>query len=73
MSQLLTGDEQVRALDREHGAIQSRGVALRVNPAGTLTLGLSAFPATTAAGYVESLREAEDYRESPPPGDGEPP
>jgi hypothetical protein len=59
---MVPGGEQVWA---------SRGLAVRLNSSGNLAVGLSAFSATTPAGYRESLQGNDDYRESPDPGAGE--
>jgi hypothetical protein len=42
----------------------SLGIALKLDSGGNLATGLSGFPPTTVTEYGETLREADDYRES---------
>ena len=43
----------------------SKGIALKVNRAGSMAVALATFPPTTAAGYRASLKDVDEYRESP--------
>ena len=43
----------------------SKGIALKVNRAGSMAVALATFPPTTADGYRESLKDVDEYRESP--------
>jgi hypothetical protein len=44
----------------------SLGVALKLDPEGNLAAGLTGFSPTTLTAYGEALRDADEYRESPP-------
>ena len=43
----------------------SKGIAVKVNRAGSMAVALATFPPTTADGYRENLKTVEEYRESP--------
>ena len=62
---LLSHRMDVLVVDGGEQVWPSKGIALKVNRAGTLAVRLSAFPPTTADGYRQSLRDVDDYRESP--------
>lgn len=49
----------------------TRGVALKLDPEGSLAIGLTGFSPMTLTEYREALKDADDYRESAPPGEGE--
>jgi hypothetical protein len=43
----------------------SKGIALKVNRAGSMAVALATFPPITADGYRASLKDVDEYRESP--------
>lgn len=49
----------------------TRGIALKLDSEGNLGVGLTGFSPTTLTEYRETLRDDDDYRESPPPGKSE--
>jgi hypothetical protein len=49
----------------------TRGVALKLDPEGSRTVGLTGFSPTTLTEYRGVLKGDDDYRESAPPGEGE--
>lgn len=49
----------------------TKGIAIKLNPSGKLVVGLSTFPPTTADGYRATLRNVDEYRESPARGAGD--